>query len=539
MSEPPVGPVGKIALALSGGGYRAAAFHLGSMHTLHEAGLLPDVALLSTVSGGTFVGAAYALSLAEGQTFPEFFDQLRTRLQNARPVHRAVEILLRGRGSGLPRHTLIAAQADALAELFFGERKFGALLRTTTTLDEIAFNATDFRAGLPFRFLKSVNPRARIGNGRNSIPGGVAEQIRIADIVAASSCFPGGFEPIGFPDDFRWEDAERVSADLAEHRGEAYREPIPLMDGGVADNQGLGSLRDAMGRWGKKTGQSVGMVFISDADPAADKPLLRHTLRPTPGRFRVGDLVVAAQVVCCLALIAAALLGWRLVNMLWTRDLVSWPFMLESVLSFGVCATVAIGLGVAVWQTRGAVARGSAEIPGIDVWRTLSRLSLGWLIDLIAVRARSLLAMSSSVFTKNIRDLRYRELFADAEYRHRVLGNQIYDLAPLRHRQQTAAAAIVRTTPAIQALADRARDMPTTLWFEDDRQLDDVLLCGQLTACYNLLLWTDRRLREGDTADGPAPPRDHAPGVAQAVALRALRDRLTDIWARLREAAEG
>jgi hypothetical protein len=147
--------------------------------------------------------------------------------------------------------------------------------------------------------------------------------------------------------------------------------------------------------------------------------------------------------------------------------------------------------------------------------------------------------MSSSVFTKNIRDLRYRELFADAEYRHRVLGNQIYDLAPLRHRQQTAAAAIVRTTPAIQALADRARDMPTTLWFEDDRQLDDVLLCGQLTACYNLLLWTDRRLREGDTADGPAPPRDHAPGVAQAVALRALRDRLTDIWARLREAAEG
>jgi predicted acylesterase/phospholipase RssA len=214
------GPIGKIALALSGGGYRAATFHLGTLHTLHAAGLLPDVALLSTVSGGTLLGAAYALSLADGQPFLQFFDDFRRRLATARPVHRAVDILLRGRRSGLPRQTLVAAHARALAELFYGDRKFGELLRAPTTLDEITFNATDFRAGLPFRFLKSVNPRARIGNGRHSLSAAVAERIAIADIVAASACFPGGFEPLGFPHDFRFDDPQQVASDLAADRGE-------------------------------------------------------------------------------------------------------------------------------------------------------------------------------------------------------------------------------------------------------------------------------------------------------------------------------
>jgi NTE family protein len=49
----------KIGLALSGGGSRAIAFHLGCLRALHRLGLLDRVAILSTVSGGSVIGAYF------------------------------------------------------------------------------------------------------------------------------------------------------------------------------------------------------------------------------------------------------------------------------------------------------------------------------------------------------------------------------------------------------------------------------------------------------------------------------------------------
>jgi NTE family protein len=57
MSEP------KLGLALSGGGFRAAFFHLGVLARLAELGLLRQVEVISTVSGGSIVGAVYYLRL--------------------------------------------------------------------------------------------------------------------------------------------------------------------------------------------------------------------------------------------------------------------------------------------------------------------------------------------------------------------------------------------------------------------------------------------------------------------------------------------
>ncbi len=54
---------GKLGLALSGGGFRAAFFHLGVLARLAEVGLLPRVEVISTVSGGSIVGALYYLRL--------------------------------------------------------------------------------------------------------------------------------------------------------------------------------------------------------------------------------------------------------------------------------------------------------------------------------------------------------------------------------------------------------------------------------------------------------------------------------------------
>lgn len=51
--------LGAIGMSMSGGGYRAAAFHLGTLDYLHHCGLEPALRQISTVSGGTFVGASY------------------------------------------------------------------------------------------------------------------------------------------------------------------------------------------------------------------------------------------------------------------------------------------------------------------------------------------------------------------------------------------------------------------------------------------------------------------------------------------------
>ena len=51
-----------IALCLSGGGYRAMLFHLGALWRLNEAGYLPRLDRVSSVSGGSMTNGALALA---------------------------------------------------------------------------------------------------------------------------------------------------------------------------------------------------------------------------------------------------------------------------------------------------------------------------------------------------------------------------------------------------------------------------------------------------------------------------------------------
>ena len=57
--------LGKVGLALSGGGFRASFYHIGVLARLAEADLLRQVDVLSTVSGGSIVGAHYYLLLRD------------------------------------------------------------------------------------------------------------------------------------------------------------------------------------------------------------------------------------------------------------------------------------------------------------------------------------------------------------------------------------------------------------------------------------------------------------------------------------------
>lgn len=54
---------GRVGLALSGGGFRASFYHLGTLARLAEVDALRHVEAISTVSGGSIVGALYYLEL--------------------------------------------------------------------------------------------------------------------------------------------------------------------------------------------------------------------------------------------------------------------------------------------------------------------------------------------------------------------------------------------------------------------------------------------------------------------------------------------
>src|ERR1700688_3197597 len=56
-----------VALALSGGGYRAMMFHVGALYRLNEVGLLGKLTRISSVSGGSITAAYLGLRWADLQ----------------------------------------------------------------------------------------------------------------------------------------------------------------------------------------------------------------------------------------------------------------------------------------------------------------------------------------------------------------------------------------------------------------------------------------------------------------------------------------
>ena len=76
----------KLGLALSGGGHRAAFFHIGVLAKFAELGLLRPVQVISTVSGGSIIGALYYLhvkNLLESKTDAEIVDADYVKLVRA------------------------------------------------------------------------------------------------------------------------------------------------------------------------------------------------------------------------------------------------------------------------------------------------------------------------------------------------------------------------------------------------------------------------------------------------------------------------
>lgn len=247
-----VGP-NVVALSLSGGGMRAAAFSFGVMQALASADdaatdLFDELTFMSSVSGGSLT-AAYA-ALHGRRVLSDFRTQVLARdlerdlrLSLLSPVN--LGRLLAG---GVNDRSNLAATLDT--EVFKGAT-FADLYRANKP--DVWINATDLYNRTPFPFI----PPVFMGLCSD------LSQLRVSEAVAASMAVPLAFAPVvlrTFPDrcltptppdlDTLVSDPGSVATGLLAASARAVRNYrsaermryVKLADGGLTDNQGLSSI---------------------------------------------------------------------------------------------------------------------------------------------------------------------------------------------------------------------------------------------------------------------------------------------------------
>jgi predicted acylesterase/phospholipase RssA len=522
----PAEPFGKIALSCSGGGYRAASFHLGSMSYLHRldfggAPLLEHVKLISTVSGGSITGVVYAMMKQQEHTFKEIYDFLLQTLLNTDLLKSGIENL--NPDAPWPHTHKRKNLINVFAAQYDAQFTRGALMnvfdKMTCHLEAVVFNCTDFQHALNFRFRNPGSSYA--GNYYNRIPLKQLREVKLADVMAASSCFPGGFEPMCWPDDFVHEQSPNL-LDLATQNAAAAINPLGIMDGGIYDNQGVDSIL----RY--KEGSALpyfDLIILSDVASPDMKAFVPFKEQPKKG-FRA--LTIKA-VKTRIATVDKAV-GWGLWLIAALGVLLPFIFNMQANWLAGICWTFTgfalAFLGVRFWvkqQLHLLLFRMFLKVRDNLAPFYLRRLSLFDIEELSVHRAEplimdrinSLMILLTSVFLKVVRRLNYNRLYEDDVYQFRRLSTLIKCLS----RDNLVKATSDRKKPgffsgdydtdigpAIQGVVEQAAAFGTTLWFTEQQLLDDVLkklvATGQVTMCYNMILYIEQlKNSSGDQYD--------------------------------------
>jgi predicted acylesterase/phospholipase RssA len=505
----PARPLGNLAISLSGGGYRAAAFHLGTLRFLDRVDLLNGVVGLSTVSGGSICGMAWVVSQLDGKPFTQFFQDFSGYLKQTNVIALALEGLTSGRDhTSHAWASLIASASDVYARPeFLGDRRFGELLGAEgLQFEQAIFNSTEFHTGQDFRFRRSNSERAPLGNSSYPLPREVAQHIRLADIVAASSCFPGGFEPLVFPQHFHWPQQYPLSAALND-LGAQYEGGLPLMDGGVYDNQGIESLLVAFDK------STATTLIISDV---AGQNSQMYDVPPNPtsrGWITLNGVSWLGWGLFALALVAAVVLAWH--GWETARD---GDWTLEDYFLYLVPGVLAAATAGGLFWVRRRI-RDAFKLlqKQVDVraWPSFRKLTVPEFVQMLVLRLTSLLALTSSIFMARIRGLVYRRAYSDPTFQGRRISNLIYSIAKERPEVWTKHPWL-KPKPHLVTLSQQAEQMPTTLWFTEEQQFTTLEQAGEATICYVLLLHIVR----------------HYPGQyeAEGLPLHALFTRLRKEW---------
>ena len=262
----------KIGLALSGGGFRAALFHIGVLARLAEIDLLRKVQVISTVSGGSIVGMMYYIMLREllsnndnesldKEDYIKLVKTLEERFKEGIQEHNIRMEAILGKEKSITKDLgrlyqevfydkAVDGKAPKLmSDLFinpFGSyqenknfnphlhnkelKNYVPILIINSTLLNNGHNWRFTATGMgesPYMYDSTTDKNTIHSFQRYKWFSKELEKFPIADAVASSSCVPGLFEPLEI--------------------GAAFKDPdenIKLVDGGVYDNQGLASLID-------------------------------------------------------------------------------------------------------------------------------------------------------------------------------------------------------------------------------------------------------------------------------------------------------
>lgn len=243
-------PVGDdlIVLALSGGGARAASFHLGVLQALRDTpgrdgrSLSEHIALITSVSGGSVLAAYYGLHGDAGlDTFDAAYLGREWRVRGPSSPF-GIAGALRGGMNG-PQQL-----RSWLAENVYGDATMGDMRAGP----RVILNATDLYNSTPFAFTQFFF------DGLCSD----VRQVRVADAVAASMAVPVAFRPVVMEsyggrcatpgwisrvlaDRSAGENIHQTAHAFENYRGDtaAAQRYVHLVDGGVADNLGMLSLQ--------------------------------------------------------------------------------------------------------------------------------------------------------------------------------------------------------------------------------------------------------------------------------------------------------
>lgn len=250
-----------IALCLSGGGYRAMVFHIGVLWRLNEAGYLPKLQRISSVSGGSITAGVLALawgSLAfDHQGVSSVFKRnVVTPLRELASTTIDAEAILGG--IFLPG-TISDKVASAYKKHLFGD----ATLQDLPDTPQFIINATNVQSGALWRFEKPYMGDYRVGQVQKPT-------VPLAVAVAASSAFP----PLLSPCTLNIAPGACKTIPGADLNQVPYTTSVVLSDGGVYDNLGLETV------WKRYT-----TILVSDAggkmaaDPEPHEDWVRHSVR--------------------------------------------------------------------------------------------------------------------------------------------------------------------------------------------------------------------------------------------------------------------
>ncbi|WP_317900010.1 patatin-like phospholipase family protein [Aurantibacillus circumpalustris] len=517
----PKQPFQNIAVSLSGGGFRATSIHLGlisylSLKKIEGVSLLERVRILSSVSGGTFLGVKYAATIKKGGSFEDCYKNIVDFMTKKDLVEEALEYLAEdanwhtGRQRSLINSFAAMYHRDfesATFDLFWGEKQIH--------LKEINFNATEFHFALPFHFQKtelhSINTSIveYIGNKKIQISSDVAREIRLADIIAASSCVPFGFEPINFPDDFTYPGSKKLNdkslLPQMTYDGEKIVYPVGLMDGGVDDNQGVDAVITSEERmknypehlheFRSRDKKAVDLYIISDGTNPSMESYVRSNRDKVP--FIDGWSFKLMQYIG----ISGFILGWVLIA------IASFLDNKFAIMSLSMIGTLGILVAfVFLVLSRGFV--GLAKRFGIPYFfikrmRHVDKMKFGTLNNLLVNRRNSVVKMVTKVFIKQMRWFGFERVYSDTGWKPRLIMNAVFELtkeevAKRKKKYPYFSPEIVEPGEKIMEVSARALTKGTTLWFTQEElkgkysMADSIIACGQFTICFNLLEYFEK-----------------------------------------------